>query len=804
MVRIEFALIVFCTVFFSQNIFAQQGEKNNQPSISGKIIDEDEHPLSYVSVALFNAGDSSLVSGTATDNDGQFTIAAKPGNYYLKITFLSFRDKMLSNINPNSEDMDVGKIVLEPDVLAIKEVEVAGERSSMQLQLDKRVFNVGKDLSNTGNNALEVLENVPSVTVDIEGNVSLRGSQNVRVLVDGKPSGLVGIGSTEALRLLQGNMIESIEVITNPSARYDAEGEVGIINIVLKKEREKGVNGSFDLSAGYPHNYSAAYSINYRKKWVNLFSSYSVHYRKSPGKGNTFQQYHLPDTTYAYSSASENTRGGLGNTLRIGSDFFIDDKSALTVSGLFRYSKGNNGSETIYDDLDENGNVIQTTVRNDDEEETKVNWEAAAHYQRELKKKDQKFTADFQWSKSDDTELSGITEENLNTGNIIYQRSSNVENEQNWMFQSDYIHPFKQKGKFETGVKGNFRYIENDYMVEELDNGAGWGTLPGYDDDFTYGENIYAVYAMAGNNIGKFRWQGGLRAEFSDVTTELLNADTVNNRVYFDLFPSAHVSYEFNKSNTLQLSYSRRLSRPSFRWLLPFSGYSDSRNLWSGNPGLDPEYTNSVELGHLKYFEKGSLLSSVYYRYRTGVIERITVVDTSGYSRRMPVNLSTQHALGLEFNMNYDVFKWWRLTGSLNFYRAISHGEYDGEDLDSDTYSWTWRLSSKMTIAKKLDFQTSFNYQGPEETTQGKNKAMYWWDAGLSMDVLKGKGTVTLNGKDILNTRKRRSITDTGEIYSESEHQWRSRQILLSFNYRLNQKKKRSEPREGGFDEGEF
>lgn len=804
MVRAEFTFIILWIVFASQSIFAQQEEKNNQPAISGKIIDDNEHPLPYVSVALFNTADSSFITGTATDNDGNFSIPAKAGDYYLKITFLSFRDKVLSNINHGSGGTDVGKILLEPDVLAIEEVEVGSERSSMQLQLDKRVFNVGKDLTNTGNNALEVLENVPSVTVDMEGNVALRGSQNVRVLIDGKPSGLVGIGSTEALRLLQGNMIESIEVITNPSARYDAEGEVGIINIVLKKEREKGVNGSFDLSAGYPHNHSAAYSINYRRKRVNLFSGYSIHYRKSPGKGNTFQQYSLPDTSYAYRSASENTRGGLGNTLRIGSDFFIDDKSTLTVSGLFRYSKGNNASETVYDNLDENGNAIQTTARNDDEEETKMNWEASAHYQRELKNKNQKLTADFQWSKSDDTELSDITEENLNTSDIIYQRSSNVENEQNWMFQSDYFHPFKQKGKFETGVKGNFRYIENDYMVEELDNGAGWDVLPGYDDDFRYGENIYALYAMAGDNIGKFSWQGGLRGELSDVTTQLLNAGTVSNRAYFDLFPSAHVSYEFSKSNTLQLSYSRRISRPSFRWLLPFSGFSDSRNLWSGNPDLDPEYTNSVELGHLKYFEKGSLLSSVYYRYRTGVIERITVVDTSGYSRRMPVNLATRHALGLEFNMNYDILKWWRLTGSLNFYRAISHGEYEGEDLDSDTYSWTWRLASKMTIAKKFDFQTSFNYQGPEETTQGKNKSMYWWDAGLSMDVLKGKGTLTLNGKDILNTRKRRNITDTDELYSESQQQWRSRQILLSFSYRLNQKKKRSEPREAGFDEGEL
>ncbi len=792
-----FFLIVLHVVF----IFSSFGQSAN--NVFGVVADSDENPVPYASVVLYQTKDSSIAGGAATDEEGRFSIQVSPGNYYLKVSFLSYEEKTVPNIQLENSELDLGKIILQPGEVSIDEVEVTSEKSSMQLQLDKRVFNVGKDLSNTGNNALEILENVPSVAVDIDGNVSLRGSQNVRVLIDGKPSSLTGISSTEALRLLQGNLIESVEVITNPSARYDAEGEVGILNIVMKKEKQKGVNGSFDVTAGYPHNYNGAYNINYRRKWVNLFSSFSIHYRKTPGKGHTLQRYESPDTSYTYESNREHNRGGLGTTVKLGSDFYLNDFNTLTASGLFSYSKGDNKATTEYNDKDQNGKTIQTVERIDNEEETQQNWEAALYYQKSFKKKkEQKFSIDFQWSSSDDTEISNITEENLSNGSdIIFQRTSNTEDEQNWLAQADYIHPFKKNGKFETGAKANWRFIQNNYKVEQLSNLGDWEVLPEFNDDFQYGENIYAAYAMVGDKIKNFSWQGGMRVEYSDISTELLESGTVNDRQYFDWFPSAHLSYEFRKKQTLQLSFSKRLSRPRFRWLLPFSGYSDARNYWSGNPDLDPEYTNSVELGYLKYWEKGSLLSSVYYRYRTGVIERITLADTAGFTTRFPINLSTQHAYGLEFNGNYDVLNWWRLTASFNFYRAISEGEYESQRLSSDTYSWSIRASSKMTIAKRLDFQLAFDYQGPEETTQGKNKSSYSLDAGFSIDVLKGNGTITLSGKDILNSRKRRNITQTDVLYTESEFQWRSWQVLLNFNYRLNQKKKR-DTRSGGFDEG--
>ncbi|GIV33163.1 MAG: TonB-dependent receptor [Chitinophagales bacterium] len=794
--------VLYAVLFISGAVWAQPKSKDSALWIGGKVTDPAHQPIPYASVALFNTADSSLTTGTTTDEDGKFELTAEPGSYNLKITFLSYRTVTLP-VLLGSSPLQLGKIIMQPDEKAIQEVEVVSEKSSMQLQLDKRVFNVGKDLSSTGSNALEVLDNVPSVSVDIDGNVSLRGSQNVRLLINGKPSSLTGISSTDALRMLQGSLIEKIEVITNPSARYDAEGEAGIINIVLKKEKNKGVNGSFDLTAGYPHNYSAAYQINFRKKWFNLFSSYGVHYRRNPGSGHTFLRYQTPDTTYSYESSRAHTRGGWGNTLKLGSDFYLNERNVLTVSGLFRFSKNQNKAETTYLDKDLNGVVIQTTERTDSEREDQRNWEASVHYEKTFKSNNEhKLTLDFQWSTSDDTENSAITETELASSSTLLQRSTNTEDEQRWLAQADYIHPFRLQGKFETGVKANWRFIQNDYRVEELSATGTWEPLPAFNDFFHYDENIYAAYVMAGDKIKKFSWQAGLRVEFSAVTTRLLESAYRNTRQYLDLFPSAHLSYEFNPNHTVQLSYSRRLSRPSFRWLLPFSGYSDARNYWSGNPDLNPEYTHSFELGYLKHWEKGSVLSSLYYRYRTGVIEQITLADSAGSTTRFPINLSTQHAFGIELNGNYDPFRWWKLTGSMNFYRSVTNGSYAGQSLQSDTYGWQMRASSRMTLFKKVDFQLTFGYKGPETTTQGKNKSSYSLDTGLSLDVFKGKGTLTLTGRDILNSRKRRSVVDTDTLYSESEFQWRSWQVLLNFNYRLNQKKKRTGALPSGAEEG--
>lgn len=325
-------------------------------------------------------------------------------------------------------------------------------------------------------------------------------------------------------------------------------------------------------------------------------------------------------------------------------------------------------------------------------------------------------------------------------------------------------------------------------MTEE-DEAGNWNILDDYNNHFVYDENIYAAYAIIGNKYKKYSWQAGIRTEYSDITTDLIETSQLNHREYIDYFPSIHLTCELDSTNSIQASYSRRLNRPRFRDLMPYFSFSDNRTYRSGNPNLDPEYTDSYEAGYLKDMDGGEILSSVYYRHRTGVIERITIADSTGFTRMFPVNLSIQNAFGIEVNGSYEFFKWWEMNGNFNFYRAITTGKYEGEELSSDTWSWMARGSSKMTIMKKLDFQLSGNYRAPQNTTQGKMLSDYWLDAGLSKDIFKGNGRLTLSVKDLFNTHKRRIIIDQENFYSEFEFQWHARQIVLSLNYRLNQKK---------------
>ncbi|MBL7776006.1 MAG: TonB-dependent receptor family protein, partial [Saprospiraceae bacterium] len=371
------------------------------------------------------------------------------------------------------------------------------------------------------------------------------------------------------------------------------------------------------------------------------------------------------------------------------------------------------------------------------------------------------------------------------------------EGERNLILQLDYVHPFAQEGKFELGYRGGLRDLRNNFQVEQLDNDV-WSALPGLTNEMLYDENIHAAYAILGNKIRRFSWQGGLRVEVSDIRTELLRTQEINDRpIYTNLFPSAHVGYELPNQQALQISYSRRIRRPRFWDLNPFFTYSDARNFRSGNPNLNPEFTDAYELSHLKRWEKGSFTSALYFRHTGGVIERIRqqLSDTSSLS--FPVNLSTQNDLGLEFTGSADLLPFWKLNGNLNFFRSITEGDYQGQDFNADTYTWSGRLSSRLTLWRKLDLQTNLNYNAPRNTTQGKSKAFYHADLAASMDILKTQGTLTLSVRDVFNSRRWRYITRGDDFYTEGDFQWRARQVSLTLSYRINRQKEKGQERNG-------
>lgn len=804
-------ILVFLSILF----LVEPGIKAMSEAAGGVITgivndSESDDPLEFATVAVYDA-DSSLISGLITEEDGSFDIRVPDGHYYLVVQFLSYEDKSISDlyVSPGNRKIDLGEIILQQDARQINEVTITGEKSSMVIHLDKKTFNVGKDLGNAGKSAAEILDNIPSVEVDLDGNVNLRGNQNVQILVNGKPSGLVSNDNPASLRSMQGSMIDRVEVVTNPSARYQAEGMSGIINIVLKKDQKKGVNGSFEGSAGYPHSYRAGANVNFRRENLNYFLNYGSSFRERPGEGRAFQQFMFPDTSYRTEVERNRLRSGWSHNFRGGADWFINPRNTLTAAAFVGLSNDRSSTDLFYRDFGQNGELHEVTWRQDNEKENERNMEFSLDYTLVFAEEGRKLNVFSQYieegelEKSDIRELMDVISGEALDDDPILQQAVNEGREKEFLIQADYIHPFGEKGNFESGYRSDLRFISNPYTVEEQDDMGDWVSLPNFTNSFQYRENIHAVYTQAGNHFNRWNVQLGLRAELSDVRTYLVQTGERNDRLYFNFFPTIHTGYQFNQLHSAQVSYSRRINRPHFYYLNPFSSFTDPRNIRMGNPDLEPEFTDSYEAGYLMNNGKTSLYTGGYWRHTTGVIERISEVDAEGVTYILPANLSVQNSYGVEANLSVDPVNWWTMSGDVNAFRAITSGEYKGENLESDDYSWNGRLNSMMRFRNNFDIQTTYYYRAPQRTTQGERLSYSMMNLGISKDVLEGNGTLTLNFNDIFNTRAYRYVIDRPNLYSENEYRRSSRSVSLAFIYRLNQDKKRGDrQRGGGFDGG--
>jgi outer membrane receptor protein involved in Fe transport len=780
--------------------------------VKGIIIDSvSSAPVSFATIRIFKADDKKLINGDISHDAGDFALEIPFGSYYAEIDFMGYESRTIKNLelSQQTSTADLGSIRLATSVSTLDEIVVQADKSTMELSLDKKVFNVGKDLANAGGSANDILMNIPSVSVDPEGGVKLRGSDNVRILIDGKPSGLVSFKGGSGLQQLQASMIERVEVITNPSARYEAEGMAGIINIVLKKERTQGFNGSFEVITGHPTNFGGAANLNYRHKKVNFFINYSIAYREQPGVGSLYQEVYdmdtietgagqevyRGDTTFLLNQNTQGRIDGFNTNIRGGLDYYFDEKNILTVSYLYRRSAVTRVTNIRYDDYLFDLSTMQGfTTRRQDEEEVEPNSEYSLIYKKSYKQKGHELSAEVKYLDNWESSQQLFTQNSFqpdgapNTSTL--EKSFNDEFEKQWLFQVDYVKPIGKEGKFETGVRASFRDMVNDYVVVRQNEQNEFEPLPGLDNVFLYDENIQAVYGILGNKTNKLSYQAGLRAEWTDVKTTLKETpDGVNPRKYANLFPSAHLTLDLPKDNALQVSYSRRVRRPFYNDLSPFMTFSDSRNFFSGNPDLNPEFSNVFEIGHIKYFEKGSFSSSIYYRDSKDKIDRIRTVDEMGNSVTITENLLSEKAAGVEFTSAYSPVSWWKLDFNFNLF----HAEIDGSNIvasyKTTTYSWFARQTSRFTLPKNFDIQVRGNYEAPQNTAQGKRKSLYYADLSLSKDVLKGRGTINFNILDVFNTRRVRSVSEGINFYTDSNFQARRRQFNLTFNYRIKQSK---------------
>ena len=807
-------VLLHCTVFGQQN----RGEVS-QNSIKGFIVEDGSNePLEFATISVFNKKDSSLIGGGISEANGSFNFEVKPAKkMYAEIEFIGFQTKLIDDIPVGKQDIiDLGQIVLSVGGVALDAIEVRAERSEMEFSLDKRVFNVGKDLASRGGNASDILDNIPSVSVGVEGDVSLRGSGNVRILINGRPSGLVGLSGTDGLRTIQANMIERVEVITNPSSKFEAEGMAGIINIILKKNRAKGFNGSFELSGGSPLSYGAGANLNYRQNDLNWFVNYNYRRRTGPSDGYTYQEFYKNDTTAVSLQESLRDRAGYNHSFRFGSDYMLGKDEYLTASFLYRYGKDDNYNTITYRDTSFIGflpgerlvaeDFMSWIERVDEEIEKEPTLEYSLNYDKKYDKKGHRLKADLSYQSNTESEASDFNEyfvENdvVQPISLLSQRSRNDEGQSQWRAQIDYTRPIDDS-RLETGALGTFRNINNDYLVETLVDGI-WQNEVGLSNNFIYNENVIGAYANYGTDYEKWSYQVGVRSEYSQIKTELLQSNEVNDRDYLNLFPSGFLSYKLGGNNSMQASYSRRIRRPRFWDLNPFFTFTDRRNFFSGNPNLDPEYTNSYEMSYLKFWDWGNLSSSVYYRHTTDLITRIQTQDVDNQTTiRRPENIGTQKDIGFEMIFVYSSLDWLRLDAGLNAYNFNTEGiSQEGEVLEANNFAWSSNLNARFSFWKNTDLQTRIRYRSGRQTVQGSYKSMLYANVALSKDVTPDL-TVTFSVRDVFNQRRRYSFIETADLYQESRFQWRPRSFNLTLNYRINKKKDNGRGGKGGDMDG--
>jgi len=795
MKKLNIIILLFFALITS-NIVNAEIVKNI--TIKGKVIDkETKAPLEYATVAFFSKKENKIVDGCITDANGEFSINVSKDIYNITIEYISYKKITISNKTLDS-DLDLGVISLEIDFESLGEVEIIAERTTVELKLDKKIYTVGKDLTVRGGTVSDVLDNIPSVSVDVEGNVALRGNDNVRILINGKPSGLVGLNSTDALRQLPADAIERVEVITSPSARYDAEGTGGILNIILRRSKLQGLNGAITLNSGFPKTAGVSGNINYRTGDFNFFNTTGYDYRESPGKSTTETEYFNgsePSTFINEYRDFDRLRKGLSTNT--GMEWYINETTSLTTSVVYRNSDNTSESTNTINELDSNGNLINQSYRFDPETEKDKTIQYSVNLDKQFNgNSEHKLSFDFQFENSNEDEFSIISQDGDDA-----ERVQTLEAQKNILLQTDYVVPIGESSQFELGYRGNFNELDTDYSLEFNNNGT-YILDTDVSNNLIYREYINAVYTQFGSKVkDKFSYLLGLRMEDSRITINQITSNDFERKTYLGLFPTVNLGYEFSDKQSLTFGYNRRISRPRSRFINPFPSRSSATNLFQGNPDINPSYSNKVDLGYLNRFGKIVLNSSIYYEHATDVFTFIsedtgTTAIVGGTEvpviRRTPINLATNDRFGFEFTVTYRPTKKWNLNGNFNLFQSNTKGDYDGSNYDAENLSWFARINNKYTLPGKIDWQTRIFYMGPSEDAQNIRKGMFSTDLAFSKDFFGESASLAFNISDLFNSRKRQMESTTPSFFSDSEFQWRQRSFNLSFTYRFNQKKKQN------------
>ncbi|MDV7695390.1 TonB-dependent receptor [Chryseobacterium soli] len=787
--------------------------------ISGTIVNKSNQPVPYASVTFTNKANKALSDAALTDEKGLYKLDLAPGNYDITVEAI---DHKKNTVNKDIKGPgNIGALSLEAEAtssISTKTQEIQGvvitaaATKPYKVELDKKTYDVKSDLTSVGGNLQDVLQNVPSVTVDTDGTVSMRGSSNVRFLINGKPSALLGIDDgANALQAIPADQIDRIEVITNPSAKYDASGTAGILNIILKKNNKLGFNGSVIGTLGYLPKTNLNVNLSWKKGNWNWFLNGGGGYQEGKNKNRTTTNYTSGTLLSAYQNSENKTQSNNYNAIA-GVVYDISPKTSINLSGTIRTFDNTSNNPINYIDNNLDGSTV-LSARNSIGANTNTGMQGDFGIDHKFDDKGQNISLSVSLQRNQSNNNSDITA----TTNNIFSSFTNTKVKtlnKALVGKLDYELPIGENSMFNAGYKLDYNDNDYDYFAqrqESLDPSP--SILGRFTGVSNYTEMFNAFYAQFKSKIGPVNYQLGLRDEISNVEFSYpyrnpqypdANTNVVINKKknYNNLFPSVFLSYDFAKNNQILLNYSRRIDRPRSFFMIPIPSPSDVRNLFQGNPDLNPSYIDSFELGYNLSKSKVTINPTLYYRKEKDNVQFAVIQDLTdpGSFTSTPFNVGSEDRYGLDFNGTYDPFAWWKIMGNVDLFGYKTKGDLyiDGnfvQSYDGSGFSTRARLANTFKLDKTFSVQIQGNFRGGQKNASQEQKSTYFFNLGATKTIWKGNGTVAFNIQDIFNTRARQ-VTTFGSNYTRDMYmQWQPRQFSLSLTYRFKQGEKVEQPK---------
>jgi outer membrane receptor protein involved in Fe transport len=799
-------ILLLFTLSFLTTAFSQvppgmgSAPEANMPKsglIKGIIIDADtKTPMEYANVAVYSKRDSSLVTGAIADNQGTFQIKDLSfGAYYVEAKFIGFKKTTIKDVRiiSNTQMVDLGTIELAPESRSLGTVDVVAERSRVEYKIDKKVINVSQDINAAGGTAVTVLENTPSVEVDIDGNVSLRGSSNFTVLIDGRPSVLTG---NDALKQIPSSIIENIEIITNPSVKYDPDGQSGIINIVMKKNVLSGLNGIVNVNAGTGEKYGTDLTMNYKTKKFNLLLGGNWNDNTDKGTQRSIRETYQNDNTTFLSTRGKRNQSRGGQQVRTGFDYFLSDKTSITVLGeIGKYNFDGEGGGNIhqYSEPSFTGSDIYSVQSNLSTRKGNFISANASFLTKFDKTGLHKLEGDFEYRNREGNALENIDEF---LSDASYQQTNNYlsrvitsedDNSDDYRIKLDYTLPLKEGAKLEAGLQSRMEAETEIFSFKNYDPVSNtFINNPEYTSDMDFKENIHSIYSTYSGKLSKLEYMIGLRGEYTNRSIAHSKVSEPYKLDRFDVFPSAHFSYQLGEKNQMMTSYSRRINRPNGRDLDPFPNYMNQYTIRIGNPDLKPEYTDSYELSYMRRLAGSSFISfETFYRTTNDLMSRVQELKGNVTYMSMQ-NLNRDHSTGGELMANINFTKWLLVNTSFTLYNYQLKGTIMGESVDRQSTNYSGRMNATFKFSPESRFQITGFFRGPSANAQGSQKGMLMTNLSYRQEFMKKKLTATLSLRDAFGTGKYEG-TNVGQSFRSTFRMQREpRVLMLTLSYKIN------------------